>query len=318
MRLALTLLAAAALFGQQPLEILSATYGAGGQTVDVTDRLRALVSNNSLVLTVDIPTLGSDPAPGTGKSLTVRYRLDGREGEMIARDFEQLRIPLSATAPAAPAAPAAPSSGFSIADLYGNKPATAAGTPGLRILSARWGADTRYADVRANLEQRVQNNALRVRATNQNMGSDPAVGEDKFLIVQYEWQNATWEAHVKENGTLNLPASNAKQIAAPVTSAQPASTATAAPQPGASITPVGQAGGLRIFYARYGADANNRVDVRERLRPYLQNDRLSLAVSRDTMGVDPGGSPKILEVIYEYRGRTLLKEIPEGSTLTLP
>lgn len=312
MRWALLFLATAVLFGQQSLEILSATYGAGSQTVDVTDRLRALVTNNSLVLTVDIPTLGSDPAPGTGKSLTVRYRLDGREGEMIARDFEQLRIPLSATAaPATPATPAAPSSGFSIADLYGNKPAAA--TPNLRILSARWGADTRYADVRANLEQRVQNNALRVRATNQNMGSDPAVGEDKFLIVQYEWQNATWEAQVKENGTLNLPASNAKQIAA-----QPAATVAAAPQPGANINPVGQAGGLRIFYARYGADPNTRVDVRERLRPYLQNDRLSLQVTRDAMGVDPGGSPKILEVIYEYRGRTFLKEIPEGSTLSLP
>ncbi len=308
MRLALTLLAAAVLFGQQPLEILSATYGAGSQTVNVTDRVRALVSNNSLVLTVDIPTLGTDPAPGTGKSLTVRYRLDGREGETIARDFEQLRIPLSTTA-----APAAPTSGFSIADLYGNKPAAAPATPSLRILSARWGADTRYADVRANIEQRVQNNALSIRATNQNMGSDPAVGKDKFLIVQYEWQNATWEAQVKENGTLNLPASNARQIAS-----QPASPVTAAPQPGASIAPVGQAGGLRIFYARYGADPNNRVDVRERLRPYLQNDRLSLAVSGNTMGIDPGGSPKILEVVYEYRGRTFLKEIPEGSTLTLP
>jgi len=304
-RLALTLLAAVVLFGQQSLEILSATYGTGNQTVNVTDRVRALANNNSLVLTVDIPTLGSDPAPGIGKSLTVRYRLDGREGEMIARDFEQLRIPLATAT-----APAAPTSGFSIADLYGNKPAAA---PALRILSARWGADTRYADVRANLEQRVQNNALSVRATNQNMGSDPAVGKDKFLIVQYEWQNATWEAQVKENGTLNLPASNARQIAT-----QPASPVTAAPQAGASIAPVGQAGGLRIFYARYGADPNNRVDVRERLRPYLQNDRLSLAVSRSTMGIDPGGSPKILEVVYEYRGRTFLKEIPEGSTLTLP
>lgn len=314
MRLALALLATAALFGQQPLEILSAVYGAGSQTVDVTERVRALVNNNSLVLTVDIPTLGSDPAPGVGKSLTVRYRLDGRDGEMIARDFEQLRIPLSATAaPATPAAPVAPPSGFSIADLYGNKPAAVPAAPLLRIVSARWGADSNFADVRSAIEPRVQNNALSVRATNQNLGIDPAVGKTKYLIVQYEWQNATWEAQVKENGTLNLPASNARQVAA-----QPAAPVAAAPQPGASIPPVGQAGGLRVFYARYGGDPNNRVDVRERLRPHLQNDRLSVAVNRDTMGIEPGGSPRILEVIYEYRGRTLLKEIPEGSTLTLP
>lgn len=215
MRWAFPLLAAAVLCGQQPLEIFSATYGAGGQAIDVTSRVRALVSNNTLVLTVDIPTLGTDPAPGIGKSLTVRYRLDGRDGEMIAHDFEQLRIPLSATP--------APSSGFSISQLYANRPATPAAAP-----------------------------------------------------------------------------------------------SSAAPQPGANITPVGQAGGLRIFYARYGADPNTRADVRERLRPYLQNDRLSLAVSRDSMGTDPGGSSRILEVIYEFRGRTFLKEIPEGATLTLP
>jgi hypothetical protein len=307
MRPAITLLfAALPLLGQQSLEILSARYGAGAQTIDVTERLRSLVRDNQLVITVDIPTLGSDPAPGVGKSLTIRYRLDGRDAELIARDFEQVRIPLSAT-------------GFSIAELYSNQPAqpppppAPAPAPTLRLLSAQWGADGRFADVLPVLEPRITNNTLSIRATNQNLGVDPAVGKTKNLTVQYEWNGAAFELSVRENATLSIPNAGARQITHPA----PA-TPTAAPAPAADIPPVGQPGGLRIFYARYGADPNNRIDVRERLRPYLHNDGLSLPVTRDTMGIDPPGFPKILEVIYEFRGRTFLKEVQQGGTLTLP
>lgn len=326
MRLALVLLGVAALFGQQPLEIISAQYGADTRMLDVTQRVRGLVRDNALVLTVDVPTLGSDPAPGTGKTLVIKYKLDGREMEMIARDFEQVKIPLSAGSapPVQQAAPAQSQGGFSIADLFKNNAtsgsttsstatATTTPRPTLRIVSAKWGVDTRQADVRSVIESRIRDNAVSVKATNQNMGSDPAVGADKFLTVQYEVGGSTYEAQVKEGSTLNIPSSSAKLVTSATTSA----SASSAPAAAASIPPIGQAGGLRIFYARYGPE-NARVDVRERLRPLLSNDRLSVGVNGSTMGANPGNGSRVLEVIYEVRGRTFLKEVPEGGTLSLP
>ncbi|MCC6589335.1 MAG: DUF3395 domain-containing protein [Bryobacterales bacterium] len=323
MRPALILLGvAAALFGQQPLDIVSAQYGADTRMSDVTERVRGLVRDNSLVLTVDVPTLGSDPAPGTGKTLVIKYKLDGREMEMIARDFEQVKIPLSGgSPPVQQAAPSQSQGGFSIADLFknnataGTTPAAAATPPRptLRIVSAKWGADTRQADVRSVIESRIRDNAVSLKATNQNMGSDPAVGADKFLTVQYELGGSTYEMQTKEGSTLNIPSSSAKLVSSSATSA----SASSAPAAAASIPPIGQAGGLRIFYARYGPE-NARVDVRERLRPLLSNDRLSVAVNGSTMGVSPGNGSRVLEVIYEVRGRTFLKEVPEGGTLSLP
>ena len=54
------------------------------------------------------------------------------------------------------------------------------------------------------------------------------------------------------------------------------------------------------------------------MRPLLSNDRLSVAVNGSTMGANPGNGSRVLEVIYEVRGRTFLKEVPEGGTLSLP
>ena len=56
---------------------ISAIYGAGVNTVDVTERIRGLVNNGALTMTVDTPTLNVDPAPGTEKFLHIRYRFNG-------------------------------------------------------------------------------------------------------------------------------------------------------------------------------------------------------------------------------------------------
>ena len=93
---------------------------------------------------------------------------------------------------------------------------------------------------------------------------------------------------------------------------------TTSPSAGREITPIGRAGGLRIFYARYGV-TGREIDVRERLRPLLQNDVLNAVVGVDSMGADPAvGTPKTLTVIYEFRGRTLEKAVADGQALVLP
>ena len=75
------------------LNIISATYGARNRTVDVTRRLRSLVRDGRLDLTVNNSTFDDDPAPGTRKTLLVTYSLGGRQRQETIGEGERLRIP---------------------------------------------------------------------------------------------------------------------------------------------------------------------------------------------------------------------------------
>jgi hypothetical protein len=59
------------------INIISAVYGAGNRTVDVTMRLRSLVRDGRLNLTVNNFTMDIDPTPGRHKALTLTYSLGG-------------------------------------------------------------------------------------------------------------------------------------------------------------------------------------------------------------------------------------------------
>lgn len=432
-------------FGQSTLEIIEAIYGAGAFQMNVTPKVRQFVRDNALDIAADPAILGGDPAPGQGKRLRVRYRFGGREFEASAADFEHIRIPVAQPPtnlpadlpPAVPAqpqqngnwaagavpgaaqpAPAKPG-GFSIGDLFGD-------SPQLRIVSARYGADNRFSDVRERLQGLVRDNALSVKVDNTSMGGDPAVAKNKTVEVTYEFKGSTYQAVVKEGATLSLPEQGAKPaltgvvtgattlrvVAAryggdnrfndvrerlqamvrdnalsvkvdnaamggdpavgkdkvveveyelagkvyrtsaregrtlnlPDSGAQPASSAPSTPAPtgtrgadtGASrsaggrnsavapvastaaVAPLGTAGGLRIFYARYGAEGQE-VDVRERLRPLLQGDALRATVGAASMGGDPApGAAKALTIIYEFKGRTFEKVARDGEAIQLP
>lgn len=348
--LMLAMLAAVSAAAQQ-LEILTARYGAGNTWLDVTDRVRGLAAGNKLSLRVDTSTLGSDPAPGVGKTLMVRYRYNGREADAFAGDFSTLTLPPlvePSPAPGAPTPTATPATGgFSIGDLFGNRPAQPAPAPApasqpaspapvqpaaaaapavLRIIEAKWGAGDRQADVTQQVQALVRDAKVSVKADNKVLGVDPAVGKTKSLTVRYEYTGAGYEVSAKEGATLNLPASNAKPVAItkpPLTEAAgtptpaAASTISKAPTASGSIPPLGAAPGLRIFYARYGA-GNDIADVREKLRPYLQNDTLSVPVNVRIFGDPLPGVTKHLNVIYEFKGRTYEKTAADGATLTLP
>jgi hypothetical protein len=76
------------------LNILSATYGSGGRNRDVTARLQSMIRNGRLSTVVNNTTMGSDPAPGTPKTLRVSYSV-GRAAaqQVVVQEGAQLNIP---------------------------------------------------------------------------------------------------------------------------------------------------------------------------------------------------------------------------------
>ena len=301
------------------LRIVSASYGAGTSSKDVREYLQSLVRDNALSVKVDNAAMGGDPAPARAKALEVTYEYRGATFQTSAKEGAYLALP-DANARAATTAPA-----------DNNTLA-----PKLRILTARYGGDNRFNDVRDRVQGLVRDNAAAFKVENAAMGGDPAVGKDKSLELTYEWNGGVYSASAKEGKSLTLPEAGARPIAvAPPVAAAPVTTgrgpdsdasrsagnrnvAVAPPVAGREITPIGTAGGLRIFYARYGAQGQE-ADVREQLRPLLQGDTLRATVGLAAMGGDPApGVRKMLTVIYEYRGRTYEKAAYDGEALTLP
>lgn len=75
------------------LTIIRATYGAPGQTRDVTGRLRARMRNGRLNMRVDNESLGGDPAPGAAKRLYVSYSVRGQQREADVPEGREINIP---------------------------------------------------------------------------------------------------------------------------------------------------------------------------------------------------------------------------------
>lgn len=75
------------------LVVLSASYGRGSRTRDVTRRLRGMVRGGHLDLTVDNQSLGSDPAPGRRKHLEVVYVIDGARRRARVMEEDRLSLP---------------------------------------------------------------------------------------------------------------------------------------------------------------------------------------------------------------------------------
>ena len=79
--------------GEERLQILHASYGAGEQRIDVTDLLNSQVRGNSLQLVVSNSSMGGDPAPGLEKRLRVIYLWQGMRNQTTVGEGETLAIP---------------------------------------------------------------------------------------------------------------------------------------------------------------------------------------------------------------------------------
>ena len=79
--------------GNNSLQITRAYYGLNNRTMDVTQLLRSMSRNGTLVVQVNNNNMGGDPAKGADKVLTVIYRFQGREQTSTVKEGNVLRIP---------------------------------------------------------------------------------------------------------------------------------------------------------------------------------------------------------------------------------
>jgi hypothetical protein len=83
-------------FAPLKVEIVKAEYGAGTKTVDVTEALQKCVRGCPLIALPSASynaSFGGDPAPGTKKKLTIRYRIDGQKGEVSLPENSAILLP---------------------------------------------------------------------------------------------------------------------------------------------------------------------------------------------------------------------------------
>ena len=76
----------------QGIQIISAVYGGGGKTADVTKIVQGLVAAKQNI-PVHNGTFKCDPAPGTGKSLEVKYSINGQVRVVSCPEQQDLQIP---------------------------------------------------------------------------------------------------------------------------------------------------------------------------------------------------------------------------------
>lgn len=75
---------------------------------------------------------------------------------------------------------------------------------GLYIISARYGVDNRWRDVSKQLREKIRNNAISVKVSN-DIAGDPAAGKAKALRVEYALDGERKIAKAQEHQWLHIP-----------------------------------------------------------------------------------------------------------------
>ena len=75
------------------LKINNARYGKSGQGVDVTNRVRSMVQNNTLDFKVNNNNLGVDPYKGADKTLKLSYTYMGQQHNIVVKEGDRCRVP---------------------------------------------------------------------------------------------------------------------------------------------------------------------------------------------------------------------------------
>jgi hypothetical protein len=283
--LAMGMLGTESLFAQSgSFELLRAEYGAGDTWVDVTARVASLVRDESLNIRVDNETLGGDPTPGRHKTLRLRVRDESGRVSVLSYGEKDV-IGMTIRREGRRRGDRGPEE-RERREARGPAEGEASG---LQIIRAEYGTDQRYANVSARLASRIHGDRLSLRVTNDAMGGDPAEDHRKTLTVWYRYNGRTASATVGEGDDLNLPGDSDYFQ-----------------------------GNLRILRAQYGA-GHRYADVTELLNSQIQDDRLSLRVTNETMGGDPAEDiRKQLSVSYLYNGQQFQVVVEEKEDLNLP
>ncbi len=174
--------------------------GVHPQVTDVTNILKDLVGRGGVNgrVAVNNQTMGGDPAPGRDKALRViarNRRNEEREFTYNEGGFVEARM-------------------FNVRrddrDDWDARPGNSGGHDrddwnGLKIIRAYYGVQGRTVNVTEFLRSRVRDGALSFVVTNGALGSDPAPGADKVLIVVYRYEANETATAVREGFTLTIP-----------------------------------------------------------------------------------------------------------------
>jgi hypothetical protein len=75
------------------LHINNAIYGKNGRGMNVTNKLRSMIQNNTLNIKVNNGNMGGDPNVGADKYLAVKYTYQGRTMSKIVKEGDRLQLP---------------------------------------------------------------------------------------------------------------------------------------------------------------------------------------------------------------------------------
>ena len=75
------------------LHINNAIYGKNGRGMNVTNKLRSMIQNNTLNIKVNNSNMGGDPNVGADKYLAVKYTYQGRSMSKIVKEGDRLQLP---------------------------------------------------------------------------------------------------------------------------------------------------------------------------------------------------------------------------------
>jgi DnaJ-like protein len=272
-------------------QVIKADWGSGNRWMDVTNRVRVLLSGNGMVQVTN-SNLGGDPAQGSVKVLRIQAR--NSRGQSRQFTFNE-------------------NDSIDASQFYNYGGGTGGGTgSGLQVMQADWGSGNRRVDVTNRVRALLSGNGM-VKVNNANLGGDPAVGADKVLrISARDMQGQVRQLSYKEGS--NIDASQFYNYGGGGYPGNPGNPG----YPGNPGIPGGGNGDLQIVRAYYGL--NNRTnDVTQLLRGRVQNGSLVIQVNNNNMGGDPAvGGDKVLTVIYRYQGREQTSTVKEGNTLRIP
>jgi len=192
----------------EPWQVVRADYGYKSQRNDVTDLVRDLISRgggNGRVA-VGNQTMGGDPAVGADKTLRIFAR--NRRGEERTFEYKE-----GATIEVGMFFVPVPDNDWGNRNQnsrWGDRDDGYAARErddwnALWIIRGYYGTQGRMANVTDLLRSRVREGMLVVDVSNDSLGVDPAVGEDKVLRVVYRYQGKEQAAAVREGRTLSIP-----------------------------------------------------------------------------------------------------------------
>jgi hypothetical protein len=150
----------------------------------------------------------------------------------------------------------------------------------------------RTADVTAKVQSLIKDNNLTLTPDPDVLGSDPAVGTDKRLRVEYTVNGRPHTVTVEQGHTLNIPSDADGD------------------------------GPLVVVKATWGLPAQIptlSADVTEKVKAAAKNNALTITASNDALGIDPAvGLTKELVVDYTVDGNAHSAKAQESQDLTIP